>query len=71
VSFFPAVLFDDRQGGEGADVKERDQVGTVSGLSKEQVQILNILSEERFIKELMAEVGRTTGLNLEIRFLIL
>lgn len=59
VSFFPAVLFDDRQGGEDVDVKEGDQVGTMSGLSREQAQILNILSEERFVKVLMAEVGRT------------
>jgi ATP-dependent DNA helicase RecG len=59
VSFFPAVLFDDRQGGEDVDVIEGDQVGTMLGLSREQVQTLNILSEERFVKELMAEVGRT------------
>ena len=37
----------------------RDQVGTKSGLSQDQVEILNICSNECGIKDLMARIGRS------------
>lgn len=58
VSFLPAVLPDIMESEKSADERMKDQEGTKSGLSRDQVEILHFLSEEQLITELMESVGR-------------
>jgi ATP-dependent DNA helicase RecG len=53
VTFRAAVAAD------AATAPSRDQVGTKSGLSREQVQVLEIASVPRSLQELMEPSGRT------------
>jgi ATP-dependent DNA helicase RecG len=47
----------------------KDQVGTKSGLSRDQVELLNKVLEEQGIAELMAAVGRTNRTKFRDQFL--